>query len=139
MLIDGRFGYFIQNIPSNMSNILQSHACGINHHWKSSATLILVLETSLTNKFDSAAARRLRFFQIVLRQAYKVGIKRHNHQHFVRNGLASAVVSRTADQHGSGLGFKQCPFAGQPPHVMKSIIYRNVQSFSKHGIIPRVH
>jgi hypothetical protein len=73
------------------------------------------------------------------KHSYKAGIKRCNHQHFVRNGLASAVVSRTADQHESGLGFTPCPFAGQPLHVMKSIIYRNAQAFAKRGIVSRVN
>jgi len=53
-------------------------------------------------------------------------MRRRNLQHFVRNELASAVVNRTADQHGIGLGFKPCPFAGQPLHVMKSVNYRSL-------------
>jgi hypothetical protein len=46
---------------------------------------------------------------------------RGNLQPFVRNGLPSAVASRTADHHGIGLGFEPCSFAGQPLHVMKFI------------------
>jgi len=57
--------------------------------------------------------------------------KRRNHQQFVRNALASAVANRAADHHQSGLGFKSCPFAGQPLHVMNSILYRQLLGLLK--------
>jgi hypothetical protein len=70
----------------------------------------------------SAAISRHQFFRIFhIGQANRPGYKRQPST-FVRNELASAVTSRTADQHGIGLGFTPCPFAGQPLHVMKFII-----------------
>jgi hypothetical protein len=71
MLIDGKLSFAVIYIPGGMFIIIDRMLAqrGINYHWKSSANLIFALETSLTNISNSAAAHRLRFFEIVFRQA----------------------------------------------------------------------